>query len=814
MGDENIETLHIKEFTPEMIKPDTNEMYAKNSWGTKMVVIGKPACFDKGTGVLMYDGRIKPVQDVVIGDKVMGDDSTPRNVLALSRGMDVMYRITPKIGEPIIVNQNHMLTIVKIKGANKGQLVDMPVEEYLKLTVKNKINYNWIRVPIQFEKIQQKIDPYILGFFIDGDYSFIKREFIKKHFIITDNCIDKLIGKNVPIIPNHILYSDIQDRAQYLAGLLDSKATYNLNTKRFDISLPSEDLCDQVMYLAGSVGYYTSKIKNCKSNFFTQTQQVMWSCYIYVNTNTLLASKIFEINYIKTMFGGMFTTDFYITEVGMGEYYGFAIDGNHRFLLGDFSMTHNSGKCMGKGTPVLKYNGTVCPIEDIKMGDILMGDRGQPQIVKETCKGHGELFTVVQGKGDTYVVNANHILTVQCDNEIKDICVTDLIDYLDEDKGKPRYYGIKNNSIEFKVKGVLMEPYECGTLGNLGNVSDYVINASSVRLNFLSGLVDAFGTYNVNNHSFVLDIKRAGVVEKGDVDLVMFLIRSLNFTAFYNSRRGTIVVYGILSRLNTVKHGENIRRKFRRKFSTKTRLRIRPIGRGDYYGFELSGNRRYTLGDCTITHNTFAITSMLYQKRHVFPVGLVFSGSEKVTGYWGKIFPSSFVYPDLQLSMVQEFLKRQEISKKHLPNPWAVLLIDDCSFENKMFKNELFRELFCNGRHYKFWLILSLQTASDIQPHLRTNIDYTFIYKNNIRMEREKIYKNYASVIPTFKMFNDIMDELTEDYTALVINNLSQSNNLEDCIFWYRATPFPDDFKFGSVDYWNHHYVRCNDADQ
>lgn len=797
MGDDNCETLHIKEFTPEMIKPDTNEMYDKKSWGTKMVVIGKPACFEKGTTVLMHDGRIKNVEDVNIGEQVMGDDSTPRNVLALSRGTDVMYRITPKIGEPIVVNKNHILTVVKIKGGSKGQLVDISIEEYIKLTAKTKLNYNWIRVPIQFKKIHQKIDPYILGFFIDGDYSFIKREFIKKHFLINDNYIDKLIEKNIPTIPNNILYSDINDRAQYLAGLLDSKATYNINTKRFDISLPSEDLCDQVMYLAGSVGYYTSKIKNFKSNFFTQTQQIMWSCYIYVNTNTPLVSKIFDINYIKTMFGGMFTTDFYITEIGMGEYYGFNIDGNHRFLLGDFSLTHNSGKCMGKGTPVLKYDGTICTIENIKQDDILMGDKGQPQIVLSTCQGHGDLYSVYQGSGDNYIVNSNHILTVKCNGEIKDICVTDLINTT----GKHKYFGIKNSNIDFNVKETSTIPYKRGTMLDACDIKDYVINARDVRVDFLSGIVDAYGKYNIDNHSIVL--KLPDIV---DVNLILFLIRSLNFTAF--NKRGEITFYG---KHSTLKTKISVRSKFNRTFSTKSRLKIRYIGPGDYYGFELSGNRRYTLGDCTITHNTYAITSLLYQKRHIFPVGLVFSGTEKVTGYWGKIFPSSFVYPNLQLSRVQDFLQRQEISKKHLPNPWAVLLIDDCAFEGKLFKSELFKELFCNGRHYKFWLILSLQTPSDIQPHLRTNIDYTFIYKNNNFSEREKIYKNYASVIPTFKMFNDIMDLLTEDFTALVINNLSQSNNLEDCIFWFRAQPYPDDFKFGSVDYWNHHYVRYNE---
>ena len=214
--DDNSEmVLHIKEFEPEMIFPSTNQIYEKDAWGTKMVVLGRPACFEKGTKILMYNGKIKSVEDVVIGDIIMGDDSTPRNVLSLSQGHSLLYKIVPKIGEPVIVNGNHIITIVKTKGNNKGQIIDISVDDYMKLPLKLKTNYNWIRVPVQFPPIVQKIDPYVIGYFIDGDYSFIKREFIKKHFPhVTDNVIDKLIEKNVPQIPNFILYSWIEDRAQ------------------------------------------------------------------------------------------------------------------------------------------------------------------------------------------------------------------------------------------------------------------------------------------------------------------------------------------------------------------------------------------------------------------------------------------------------------------------------------------------------------------------------------------------------------------------------------------------------------------------
>src|SRR5437870_5463039 len=51
--------------------------------------------FKKGTQVLMFDGSIKCVEDVHIGDLIMGDDSTARRVGKLYDGYDTMYKITP-----------------------------------------------------------------------------------------------------------------------------------------------------------------------------------------------------------------------------------------------------------------------------------------------------------------------------------------------------------------------------------------------------------------------------------------------------------------------------------------------------------------------------------------------------------------------------------------------------------------------------------------------------------------------------------------------------------------------------------------------
>ena len=160
------------------------------------------------------------------------------------------------------------------------------------------------------------------------------------------------------------------------------------------------------------------------------------------------------------------------------------------------------------------------------------------------------------------------------------------------------------------------------------------------------------------------------------------------------------------------------------------------------------------------TGKTTLISSLLYEKKHIFPVGLVMSGTEDSNGFYRKMFPSSFVFNKLDENKVQEFVKRQKIAKKHLDNPWAVILLDDCTDDPKIFNKPLFQGMYKNGRHWKMWYILSLQYCMDIKPVIRTNIDGTFILREPNLKNRRSLWENYAGVIPDFTMFCDIMESI------------------------------------------------------
>ena len=122
------------------------------------------------------------------------------------------------------------------------------------------------------------------------------------------------------------------------------------------------------------------------------------------------------------------------------------------------------------------------------------------------------------------------------------------------------------------------------------------------------------------------------------------------------------------------------------------------------------------------------------------------------------------------------------------------------------------RYIFMNGRHYKLLFLLTMQYALGIPPNLRTNIDYVFILRENYVSNRKRLYEHYAGMFPTFETFCQVMDQCTENYECLVINNNAKSNKLSDQVFWYKASEKPD-FKIGADSYWlysNDNYTNEN----
>jgi hypothetical protein len=205
------------------------------------------------------------------------------------------------------------------------------------------------------------------------------------------------------------------------------------------------------------------------------------------------------------------------------------------------------------------------------------------------------------------------------------------------------------------------------------------------------------------------------------------------------------------------------------------------------------------------TGKSFLCKDILYHHQNI-PVGQVISGTEMANEFYQKIVPKLFIHEEYNPTIIANIMKRQKLMiEKRKENeemdPRAFLILDDCLYDNTWVKDKNVRSLFMNGRHFKILFMITMQYALGIPPNLRTNIDYVFILRENYVSNRKKLYEHYAGMFPNFQMFCQIMDQCTENFECLVINNNAKRNRLTDQVFWYKADHRPD-FHIGSSEYW------------
>lgn len=346
-------------------------------------------CMALDTPIMMYDGTIKMVQDVKVGDQLMGDDSTPRNVLSLARGREMMYDVIPNKGDTYTVNQSHILSLKcsvnHSKKYRKGEVYDIPLLDYLDLPKSFHgrggplLGY---RVGVEFENKHVEIDPYFLGCWLgDGTSRTISitnidepiinycSEYAKSlglktrkgddgircptyHFASNENYIgcNKLLNifKKYNLImnkhiPDDFKYNSRKVRLELLAGIIDTDGSVAHNN--YDIIQKNETLMDDIIYLVRSLGFAAYK-KECKKSCMYKGEKKVGTYY-----RTTIHGKGLEEIPVKCerkkveprkQIKDALVTRIKIEPVGVDDYYGFELDGNRRYLLGDFTVTHNT----------------------------------------------------------------------------------------------------------------------------------------------------------------------------------------------------------------------------------------------------------------------------------------------------------------------------------------------------------------------------------------------------------------------------------------------------------------------------------------
>lgn len=211
------------------------------------------------------------------------------------------------------------------------------------------------------------------------------------------------------------------------------------------------------------------------------------------------------------------------------------------------------------------------------------------------------------------------------------------------------------------------------------------------------------------------------------------------------------------------------------------------------------------------TGKSFLVRDLLYYHQDI-PLGTVISGTEAGNGFYGSIIPKLFIHYEYNSGIIENILKRQKVVLKQIEkerqlhrknsiDPRAFVILDDCLYDDRWARDKMMRLLFMNGRHWKIMLVITMQYPLGVPPNLRTNIDYVFILREPYLSNRKRIWENYAGMFPTLESFCQVLDQTTENYECLVIDNNCKSNKLHDAIYWYKAEAHGQ-FKLGSKEFW------------
>jgi len=211
------------------------------------------------------------------------------------------------------------------------------------------------------------------------------------------------------------------------------------------------------------------------------------------------------------------------------------------------------------------------------------------------------------------------------------------------------------------------------------------------------------------------------------------------------------------------------------------------------------------------TGKSYLVRDLLYHQQDI-PIGTVISGTEAGNCFYSNHIPKLFIHEEYNSAIIENILKRQktvlkQVNKENAAygrsniDPRAFVILDDCLYDAGWTKDKLMRLLFMNGRHWKVMLVITMQYPLGIPPNLRTNIDFVFILREPYISNRKRIYDNYAGMFPTFESFCQVMDQCTENYECLVINNNAKTNKLTEQIFWYKAE-HRQSFRLGSREFW------------
>jgi superfamily II DNA or RNA helicase len=371
------------------LRPDQSEFVDKlfshiseNDSCVASAKTGDGKCLAPGTLILMYSGELKKVEDIKTGDVIMGPDSHPRNILSIANGMEEMFEIIPVKGPSYTVNRSHILSLQCNYGPNKNKIVNISVDDYLNKPKSFKHIHKGYRVPIEFNNFQDiHIDPYIIGLWLgDGcsaESRITSQDATILHYLANKlpeyDCylqyVDKygyrINGKQSvnffwnsirmmnlhsnKHIPHNYKCHSRENRLKLLAGILDTDGHYTSNGV-YEIIQKNYTLANDIEFLARSLGF-SANMRESRKSWIYKGEKFTGTYYRTTISGSdtdiekipcLIPRKQARIPITRKQAKSVLNYGFSIKSKNIGKYYGFEIDGDRRFVLGDFTVTHNT----------------------------------------------------------------------------------------------------------------------------------------------------------------------------------------------------------------------------------------------------------------------------------------------------------------------------------------------------------------------------------------------------------------------------------------------------------------------------------------
>ncbi len=337
--------------------------------------LGVGKCHAKDTRVVMYDGSVKAVQDVQERDVLLGDDGGPRTVLSLARGRDKMYRVDQHNAESYTCNQEHILCLKRVDDAGGGgeRVVEIPIKSFVSLSLDDQLALKGYATDVMTFSTAitfpyPYLHPYIVGYWLADNMStsiensvahiccrtnrIIKYlnflctsdslELIHRGlncYVIVDrrnnNAFDGLRKQFIDArgVPNIYKVASPESRQYFLAGVIDRFGRIQ------DGCVVLEDASSQclsdIQFIARSLGIRCAvrtdqKHKTTVVKMFGPRLRQLPLSAPYINNQIHLVDRNDVLSNIT------------LCELGEDEYYGFVLDGNSRYVLHDFTVTHNT----------------------------------------------------------------------------------------------------------------------------------------------------------------------------------------------------------------------------------------------------------------------------------------------------------------------------------------------------------------------------------------------------------------------------------------------------------------------------------------